>query len=183
MADSYPFPVDHYSTNRNVGLTHWIKAGLWKGLQGRKAPGHQLMVITNGLCGTAHVQVATVAYCSILYYFPIFHIFICAISPKNACCRLTTLFCFETNIYLRVCLTFATFVIVIITEVSNSLNCWPNAIHVRRPRGGQLGRSKRRRKFLRTGKRAPGRLLLTKQFYDSCGCLSSIYSKNPHIRT
>ena len=98
--------------------------------------------------------------------------------PKNACCRLTTLFCFETNIYLRVCLTFVTFFILMI-EVSNSLNCWPNAIHLRSPRRGQLGRNKRRRKFLRTGKRALGMLLLTNQFHDSCGYLSSIYSKNP----
>ena len=28
---------------------------------------------------------------------------------KTKSCRLTTLFCFETNIYLRVCLTFVTF--------------------------------------------------------------------------
>ena len=44
-------------------------------------------------------------------------------------------------------------------------------------RSGQLGRNKQRRKFLRTGKRALGMLLLTNQFYDSC--LSSIYGKNP----
>ena len=38
---------------------------------------------------------------------------------KTKSCRLKTLFCFETNIYLRVCLTFDTFFILMI-EVSNS---------------------------------------------------------------
>ena len=108
----------------NVGPTHWSKAGLWKGLQSLRA-------LTDGVCrNTAHVQVVTVAYCSIFLY-PHFSYSSVLFPPKNACCSLTTLFFFETNIYLRVCLTFVTF-FILITKVSNSQNCWPNAIHLRR---------------------------------------------------
>ena len=57
--------------------------------------------LTNGLCGTAHVQVVTVAYCLILYYFPIFHIHLCY-SPQKCMLQINDLFCFEINIYLRV---------------------------------------------------------------------------------
>ena len=43
------------------------------------------------------------------------------------------------------------------------------------PGGGQLGQEKRRRKFsLRTGRRAPGMLLLTNKFHDSFECFSVI---------
>ena len=42
----------------------------------------------------------------------------------------------------------------------------------RRPRGGQSGRDRRRRKFSGTDERAPGMLLLSKQFHDSFECLS-----------
>ena len=50
--------------------------------------------------------------------------------------------------------------------------------HPRGPRGGQSGRDKRRRKFSRTGERAPGVLLLKNQFHDSIECLSLIGLKN-----
>ena len=50
--------------------------------------------------------------------------------------------------------------------------------HPRRPRGGQSGRDKRRRKFSKTGERAPGVLLLKNQFHDSIECLSLIGLKN-----
>ena len=50
--------------------------------------------------------------------------------------------------------------------------------HPRRPRGGQSGRDKRRRKFPKTGERAPGMLLLTNQFHNSVECLSLIGHKN-----
>ena len=43
------------------------------------------------------------------------------------------------------------------------------------PGGGQLGQEKRRRKFsLRTGRRAPGMLLLTNKFHDAFECFSVI---------
>ena len=42
----------------------------------------------------------------------------------------------------------------------------------RRPRGGQSGGDRRRRKFSGTDDRAPGMLLLSKQFHDSFECLS-----------
>ena len=48
------------------------------------------------------------------------------------------------------------------------------SIHPRRPRGGQLGREKRRRKFSRTVERAPGMLLLTSHIHDSLECFSLI---------
>ena len=50
--------------------------------------------------------------------------------------------------------------------------------HPRRPRGGQSGRDKRRRKFSRMGERDPGVLLLKNQFHDSCECFSLIGHKN-----
>ena len=40
---------------------------------------------------------------------------------------------------------------------------------------GRVRREKRRRKFSRTGERAPGMLLLTNQFHDSFECLSRIF--------
>ena len=43
-------------------------------------------------------------------------------------------------------------------------------IHLRRPRGGQLDREKRRRKFSRTGERALGMLRLTNKFHGSFEC-------------
>ena len=46
--------------------------------------------------------------------------------------------------------------------------------HPRRPRGGQLGQEKRRWKFSRTGERALGIPLITKQFHDIFECLSVI---------
>ena len=46
--------------------------------------------------------------------------------------------------------------------------------HPRRPRGGQLGQEKRRWKFSRTGERALGIALITKQFHDLFECLSVI---------
>ena len=49
--------------------------------------------------------------------------------------------------------------------------------HSRRPRGGQSGGDKRRRKFSRTGERTPGILLLMNQFQDSLECLSLIGHK------
>ena len=43
------------------------------------------------------------------------------------------------------------------------------------PRGGQLGREKRRGKFSIMGERAPGMLLRTNQFHKSFKCLSLIF--------
>ena len=42
--------------------------------------------------------------------------------------------------------------------------------HVRRPTGSQLGREKLQRKFSRTGKTDPGKLLLKNQFHNSVDC-------------
>ena len=55
--------------------------------------------------------------------------------------------------------------------------CEQPFVHPRRPRGSQLGQEKRRRKFLRTGRRASGVLLLKEQFLKEqlrglCECLS-----------
>lgn len=49
------------------------------------------------------------------------------------------------------------------------IRCYQHFYHRRRPRGGQLGLEKRRRrrKFSRAGERAPGMLLLTDQFHNS----------------
>ena len=49
------------------------------------------------------------------------------------------------------------------------IRCYQHFYHPRRPRGGQLGQEKRRRrrKFSRAGERAPGMLLLTDQFHNS----------------
>ena len=53
-------------------------------------------------------------------------------------------------------------------------HCWE---HPQRPRGGQFGQKKRRRKFSRAGKGAPEMLLFKSQIYDSFRCLSVIGHK------
>ena len=55
---------------------------------------------------------------------------------------------------------------------------WVVAYNPWKPEGGQSGREKRRRQFSRTGKRAPGMLLLPNQYHDSFELLSLIGHKN-----
>ena len=52
------------------------------------------------------------------------------------------------------------------------------SFHPRKPRGGQLGREKRRRKFSRTDERDPGMLPFTNQFHDLFECCPLIGHKN-----
>ena len=51
---------------------------------------------------------------------------------------------------------------------------FPDLLHPRRPRGGQLGQEKRHERCSRTGRRASGMLLLTNQFHDLFEYLSVI---------
>ena len=53
-----------------------------------------------------------------------------------------------------------------------SLNLFSWFSHPRKPRGGQLGQEKRRRKFSRTGERTPEMLFVKNQFHDLFECLS-----------
>ena len=68
------------------------------------------------------------------------------------------------------------FKIITLTNYVNqfSLNLFSWFSHPRKPRGGQLGQEKRRRKFSRTGERTPEMLFLKNQFHDLFECLSVI---------
>ena len=68
------------------------------------------------------------------------------------------------------------FKVITLTNYVNqfSLNLFSWFSHPRKPRGGQLGQEKRRRKFSRTGERTPEMLFLKNQFHDLFECLSVI---------
>ena len=86
----------------------------------------------------------------------------------------TTTFCGFAKHFLNAIVILIILLREILSTGKESVNVNFVMMHTRRPRGGQLGREKLRRKFLRTVARAPGMLLLKNQFPDSFQCLSLI---------
>ena len=95
-------------------------------------------------------------------------IFLCKLKKwLNGNANTATPYCFELH--------FVVSLEVLGTEWSEAWSFKRDSIaHPRRPRGGQLGQEKRRWKFSRTGERALGIALITKQFHDLLECLSVI---------